>query len=1515
MKLKNKKIVLILCISLLFPFLEALVGSSFTWRPKATDEKNYLIKKDFLTIDYTVEVHGEDSLLWSFHYEKNTPLAATQLQAQFWDENGIKELNGENFATKDGWLKETSAAFGNNQSKGTLKAVTAKDSVPQFQFDLIQESQVVDYQLSADEKVHDLKNPHVTKNTTPSEKQVTKEHTKATAADPLVITLPNDLTGWPINQVVVKTKQGNEAWQSHDPANPPYIFSDTSVQLEYTYDLDLFFETPAGQKVKEEIEANEERQRYFVFSFEISGDIYLEKNITENLTIAGEKRGEFTIVKNGGADGKNHLWTVTLNNENWDKENVRGEMNLSSTITVEEVTETIDIMVSKEADIHDKIQIKPVKNEYSLQKSVTKEPNKVSFEKENYHLVEWEIAVTPGRDKNNPTQYVPIKDLRITDEDISTLYPTSVNKAAGFYLPQGELAEGIAQHPDYQLFKIFLELDGKEKELIEGKDYKLSYDKSNDSKFSLSFYNWAAGIDTQITGPLKIQYTAVLKDDHPSLLTNQVQSNIAGSNKLEANAATEYYHDDLKKTSVGKGNGIIEWTVVYHRKTEERTDFSDVISAGEIDFNSLKILAEINKGQQIFPEITSTPDQYRNTILLKEKESQRFTLEVAETLPKGRYMISYQSKHDDANGQTLVTNTIEGGNLKASTNGVTSLAVEKKVIRQNLFNEQVESNFDDKTILWSASITTVPNAGEILINDAAIGKRDATFYKNGLFYYWNKAALLKSGEVLVSGKKFNEGINQAYLKEKGIIVAYEENGEFVEIQPEEITIDNGKIIDENGKKVFDSESGVALVSKDLSWSEKGAGFSLKIDEKYAGKKIWLAIASKYGGEAGIVPQQPIANYFYNTIEAIQANFEGSSRANTSWTNNAHISASIRKIGTMDLEENRVDWEILANTRGYEIKAGDEISDHMNVWKFEDNSTSLIQTMTIADLANIRVHQLKIEDDGQKNSTTDWFHDYTETLLTKSSDYEIIPLQNSNGKWHEIAADQQTSDLVIRGFTVRFKKDMRYSAFKVSFSSRLNPEVMAAENGNKNQILNTAALITQTGTETTANTVTYQKGGNGIYKSAGDFDTETTQLPWQVVVNPEGAHLYDLIIEDISTDQVIIPGEIKLYYANLEYVQISDKVWEAKIEKKGEVEAEVYQLACNENGFKIEFAKDFAVTTPLIIEYSGKPKKADQSYIENKIKMNWAGKYSNSDTKKVEIRNISASGTISGEARMLTIKKHSQSDKEVLAGAKFVLEKQTNGSWQTVNEKQAQAGTSTSGLLTFTGLKSGNYRMKEIVAPAGYELFSEYVYFKLNDKKPEVTDENEKVNETLQKMYSFTESDNQLNLTLNVANEKQPSLEFNAYKVLKGMKGAATFDFILKEKATKEVIAYGEVNIKENQTTSEIVFYTSAKKDVPIKNWRQYLLVGKTYSLEEVSLPKNVTVTYYNTLTNTQTNEFTVEKKAQTLQFRVTNTFEKGFMPATGGQGTRTFIIVALILSLSGICLGGYYGWRNFRQKK
>ena len=85
-------------------------------------EKNYLIKKDFLTIDYTVEVHGEDSLLWSFHYEKNTPLAATQLQAQFWDENGIKELSGENFATKDGWLKEMSAAFGNNQSKGTLKA-------------------------------------------------------------------------------------------------------------------------------------------------------------------------------------------------------------------------------------------------------------------------------------------------------------------------------------------------------------------------------------------------------------------------------------------------------------------------------------------------------------------------------------------------------------------------------------------------------------------------------------------------------------------------------------------------------------------------------------------------------------------------------------------------------------------------------------------------------------------------------------------------------------------------------------------------------------------------------------------------------------------------------------------------------------------------------------------------------------------------------------------------------------------------------------------------------------------------------------------------------------------------------------------------------------------------------------------------------------------------------------------------------------------------------------------------
>lgn len=1517
MKTKNKKILLVLCFSILFPFVEAMLGSSFTWRPKATTEKNNLIKKDFLTIDYTVAEHENDSLLWHFSYEKNTPEMPTKLQAQFWDQNGIKKLKGENFEVKDDWLqeKESSKNFNPYKSNGTFSVVTDKNSLPKFQFDLIpQESQGVEYKLSDAEKMHTLDNPHVKKQVIPlSETQ--DKNIKTTKSEPMTITIPTNSTGWPINQVIVKTKQGNEAWQSHDPNDPPYIFPDTSIQLEYTYDLDLFFKTPAGQKVQAEIEANAERQRNFVFSFEISGDIYLEKNISEDLVIADEKRGEFTIVKNGGAEGKNHLWIVTLNNENWDKENVKGKMSLTSAITVEELTETVEVMVAKDANINETIQIKPVKDEYSLQKGVIKEPNKVSIANENYHLVEWEIMVTPGRDKNDPTQYVPIKDLRITDEDLTALYPASTDKAAGFYLPQGDLAKKIADQSDYQLFKVLLQQDGQELELVEGKDYKLSYDKSNDSKFSITFYNWAAGIDTKITGPLKIQYTTVLKDNHPSEVTNQVQSNIAGSEKLEAIAKTEYYHDDLKKTSVGKGNGIIEWTIVYHRKKEEKIDFSDVISEGIIDFQSLKVLAELNKGQQVFPELTSTPNQYRNTITLNEKNDKEFMLTIGETLPKGRYMITYQSKHDDATGQKLVTNQIKGENLQAIAEGVTSLAVEKKVIRQNLFQEQVEINYDDKTILWSASITTVPDAGEILINDAAIRKKDATFYKNGLFYYWNKEAVLKAGEVLVTGKKFNEGINQAYLKEKGIIVAYEEKGEFVEIPLEEITIDNGKIIEVDGKKVYDPQSGIELVSKDVNWSEKSAGFSLKVDEKYAGKKLWLAVATKYGEEAGIVPQQPISNYFYNTIEAIQGNFEGSASANTSWTNDAQISAAIRKRGNLDMENAKVDWEILANTRGYEIKAGDEISDHLNVWKFGDNSNSLIQTMTMADLSKLVVHQLKTEDDGQKNSTTDWFHDYKESLLVEDEDYEIIPLQNNNGKWIEVPKEQQTPEIIIRGFTLRFKKDMDYSAFKVSFSTRLNKELMIKESGDSNQILNTAALITQAGTETTANTVTYKKIRNGVYKNAGEFDTESTELPWRAVVNPEGAHLYNLVIEDNSTDQDIIPGNIKLYYADLEYIQTSDKVWEAKIEQKNEVEAEAYQLVYSQSSFKIEFNKDFVVTSPLIIEYSAKPKSADQNYIENNIEIRWGEKESKKHTEKVELRNINASGTISGESRMLTVKKHNQLDKEeVLAGAKFVLEKQINGSWQAVNEKQAEATTSASGLLTFTGLKSGNYRIKEVTAPLGYELFSEYAYFKLDDKKPEVTDENERINELLQQLYVFTESDNQLNLTLNVANKKLPPLSFRAYKVLKGMKGAATFDFVLKDTATNQIVAYGEAVIKADQTTSEIDFYTSNKKDVPIKDWRKHLTIGKTYTLEEVNLPENVTVSYYLEETKKHTNTFTVEDKAQTLQFRVTNTFEKGFMPATGGKGTHNFMIFALSLSFGSILLGGYYSWRNFKQK-
>lgn len=215
--------------------------------------------------------------------------------------------------------------------------------------------------------------------------------------------------------------------------------------------------------------------------------------------------------------------------------------------------------------------------------------------------------------------------------------------------------------------------------------------------------------------------------------------------------------------------------------------------------------------------------------------------------------------------------------------------------------------------------------------------------------------------------------------------------------------------------------------------------------------------------------------------------------------------------------------------------------------------------------------------------------------------------------------------------------MGYAAFKVSFATQLDKAIMAAEKGNKNQILNTTALVTNSGTTKSAASVSYTKVASGVYKTASDFDVETMEIPWTAIVNPEGARLHNLVIEDTSSDQDIIPGKIKLYYANLETIKEGTNTWKPQIDKDGEVETEAYQLEWENGGFKISFAKDFVVSTPLIIEYSGKPKKAEQSYIENHIKIKWGEKSTNTHTEKIEIRNVSASGTISGNARMLTIK--------------------------------------------------------------------------------------------------------------------------------------------------------------------------------------------------------------------------------------------------------------------------------------
>ncbi|BCA84844.1 hypothetical protein EsVE80_03670 [Enterococcus saigonensis] len=1485
----------------------------FTWRPKATTNKNYLISNSFLKVDYKVEVHGSNQLVWTFHYEKNTGTTATQFAIKLSDTTVIHDMTGDNFFRENDWLKEKNESketLGTMKGQGEFTFTTTIDAQPTIHFDLLQKDTKANYTLAAAEQTHQLTNPHQK-----AEKQVTEETLtaiKPKAATPITINMPTDLSGWPIDKVSFETKQGNEDWQSIEGIQPPFIFPDTSVRVHYHFNLDEFFLTPAGAKIKKDIDANEGKERNFEFSFEISGDIYLEADIKENLTIDGEKRGEFTITKNGGEDGENHLWTVTFNNENWNKENVQGEMNLTSLIVIKEVTENIDIMINKDAEIKETIQIQPVKNEYSLQKGVSKEPRKITIEKEDYHLVEWEITVTPGRDKKDPSKFLPIKDLRIIDEDITTLYPDSGSKA-GFYLVPEALASKISQLTNFELFKLTMEVEGEEKELQAGKDYKLTYDKINDSKFSLVFYNWNDRIDTLITGPVKIQYTTILKDNHPSEVRNMAQSNIGGAHKLDATAKTEYYYDDLKKTAVSKGNGIIEWTVVYHRENKEKIDFVDELDDGIIDFSTLKVFAEIGKGQQLFPSITTTPEEYRDLITLEESNEKQFKLSFSEKIPKGRYILTYRSTHKDTKGQTLVKNKISGGDLTANYGTFTSLAVEKNVIKQILFGEEVESNFEDKTIFWSASVMTVPNAGEILINDAALRLKEGKFYKNGLAYYLNEAAKLKSEEELVTGGKFDKGINQRYLKEKGIIVAYQNgNGEFEEIPAKDITfiIDNGKLVTTDEAIKVDPDSGIAFQSDALKTGEKAAGFQLKIDGKHAGKKIWLAIATNYGNTQELIPQMPISNYLFNTIEALQGTYQGHADANTTWTNNVQVADALRKRGTLNVENSSVTWEILANTRGYAINAGDKIVDHMNVWSFDDNTTSLIQRMTLQDMQELVIYRLETTNDNEKNSSDDWYHDYKEEKLVVGEDYSIIPLKNDGKKWSEIPITDQTKDTLAQGFAISFKKNMGYAAFKISFSTQLDKTIMAAEKGNKNQILNTAALVTTSGTTKTSASVVYTKKASGVYKSAGEFDAETTEIPWTAVVNPEGAQLHNLVIEDSSQDQDIIPGKIKLYYGNLETIKEGNNYWKPQISKESEVASELYQLDYENDSFKITFIQDFVVETPLIIEYSGKPKKADQSYIENRIKINWGEKVTNSHVEKVEIRNISASGTISGDSRMLTIKKHSRSNEEALAGAKFILEKKNGDVWQKVNVSQAEDVTSNSGLLSFTGLKSGAYRIKEIQAPKGYQLFAKYAYFKLNQMKPVITDAAGNEEDSLKEHYYFATSENNLNVTLNVANEESPPLNFEAKKILQGAKGKAVFNFRIETVTDGAIAAYGYAEIKPEEKEAEIKFYSTDKKEVLIQDWRKCLDRKTKYRLVEVDMPEEFLVKYYNDTDKKESNEFIFDEQTQVITFTVINSRPQGLMPSTGGIGTQFFVIVATFLSGGAGLLAFYYWWRN-----
>lgn len=229
----------------------------------------------------------------------------------------------------------------------------------------------------------------------------------------------------------------------------------------------------------------------------------------------------------------------------------------------------------------------------------------------------------------------------------------------------------------------------------------------------------------------------------------------------------------------------------------------------------------------------------------------------------------------------------------------------------------------------------------------------------------------------------------------------------------------------------------------------------------------------------------------------------------------------------------------------------------------------------------------------------------------------------------------------------------------------------------------------------------------LFAKSGDVNRENSNLiDWNILVNPSQSTLDNIVVTDYpSVDQIIDMKTLKVYGS---FVQSNEHI--DKNDEEVLVEGTDYEVSSQtdpETGkqtFELKFLNQ--ISKPYYVSYTSELNIMSSSlevdiYNEAKITADNIKNMSQGEPGKVSVINTNADAD--GITRKLMLKKVNE-DNEPLKGAILALWK-LNKKDNTYKMLRTQT-TDENGEIEFKGISTGDYKVIEVKAPAGYDISSE-----------------------------------------------------------------------------------------------------------------------------------------------------------------------------------------------------------------